>query len=89
MDSAHSRTDSRSPFEQLIERLELCKYAVQEAHYELEPPTDSEQKADLLIAVENLTSEVVDLLHTTKFIVWGELESDFKSKQDSEESEEE
>lgn len=79
-------SDTELPFQRIIERLELCTYAVQEAHYEIEPPTDPEQKADLLLAVEHLTTEVMELLKTTKYYVWGE---PLFSNQDQEEEEEE
>jgi hypothetical protein len=62
----------RVPLEIALENLSLCTLAVQNAHYNIEPPTDPEQKADLLLAVEDLTSEVLDLLKTTKIYVWGE-----------------
>lgn len=54
-----------------IRRLELCSYAVQEIHIELGKPQDPEDKADLLIASENLASEVLDLLTTVRAYVWG------------------
>ncbi len=61
----------REPIEAALERLTLCTLTVQQAHYELEAPSDPEQKADLLLAVEGLTYEVLDLLKTTKAYVWG------------------
>ncbi len=61
----------REPIEAALERLTLCTLTVQQAHYELEPPNDPEHKADLLLAVEGLTYEVLDLLKTTKSYVWG------------------
>ena len=64
-------TDTRDPLRRALERIELCTYAIKEAHYEIEQPTDPEQKADLLLAVEALTLEAVDLLQTTKLFVWG------------------
>ena len=54
-----------------LRRLELTSYAVQEVHTELDKPQDPEEKADLLIATENLASEVIDLLHTVRVYVWG------------------
>lgn len=59
-------------FERIIERLELCRTVVSEAHTQLEVPKDSEQKADILLAVEALTHEVLDLLKTTHRYVWGD-----------------
>ncbi len=54
-----------------LRRLELCTYAVQEIHTELENPQDPEHKADILLATENLAYEVIDLLNTAKLYAWG------------------
>lgn len=54
-----------------LERLLLCTYTIQETHYEIEKPTNPEDKADLLITVEALVFEAIDLLETTKKFVWG------------------
>ena len=66
-----SHPDTRDPLQRALERIELCTYAIQEAHYEVELPDDPERKADLLIAVESLTFEAIDLLRTAKLIAWG------------------
>jgi len=66
-----SHADTRDPMQRALERIELCTYAVQETHLEVEAPTDPELKADLLLAVERLTGEVVDLLHTARYFAWG------------------
>jgi hypothetical protein len=50
----------------------LCQNVVKQTHEELEPPLDSDARADLLIAVESLALETIDLLHTTRAIVWGD-----------------
>jgi hypothetical protein len=63
--------DARDPLQRALDRIELCTYAIQEAHYEVEPPEDPERKADLLLAVEGLAVEAIELLHTTKLFVWG------------------
>jgi hypothetical protein len=68
--------DNRVPLEIVLENLSLCSQAVQNAHYNIDPPTDPDDKADLLLAVEELTKEVIDLLQTTKLYVWGEEDSD-------------
>jgi hypothetical protein len=57
--------------ERLLERLQLCSLVVQEVHLHLEKPQDPEKKADILLAVEDLTGEILDLLKTTKHYVWG------------------
>lgn len=54
-----------------LRRLELCNYAVQEIHAEVDHPEDPEHRADLLIATENLAFEVLDLLHTVRLYAWG------------------
>lgn len=61
----------RTQIQKAVQRLELCKYAVEETHAEIEYPTDPEEKADLLLAVEDLTAEVFDLLSTVKNYAWG------------------
>lgn len=69
-----------TPIDVALRRLELCAYAVQEIHTEVEAPIDPEQKADLLLATEHLTYEVLDLLRTVKTYAWGpedEQEDDF------------
>ena len=63
--------DVRDPHLRALERIELCTYAIQEAHYEVEPPLDPEKKADLLLAVEALAYEAIDLLSTAKLYAWG------------------
>jgi hypothetical protein len=60
-----------TPIDVALRRLELCAYAVQEVHTEVQEPTDPEHKADLLLATENLTYEVLDLLKTVKYYAWG------------------
>ena len=70
----HLNRDPRLPrtsIEKTVHRIQLCSYAVQEAHTEVDYPTDPEDKADLLLAVENLTAEVLDLLGTVKNYAWG------------------
>lgn len=54
-----------------LRRLELCSYAVQEIHIELDEPQDPEQKADLILATEKLVSETFDLYQTVRLYVWG------------------
>jgi hypothetical protein len=79
---ALSRDPLVTPIDIALRRLELCAYAVQEVHTEVEAPTDPEHKADLLLATENLTYEVLDLLKTVKYYAWGpepELEEELDS----------
>jgi len=59
------------PLDVLLERLQLCTEVIKEVHYQLEEPEEADNKADLLLTVEALASETLDLLHTTKNLVWG------------------
>lgn len=68
--------DTRDPLRRALDRIELCTYAIQEAHLEVEYPTDPELKADLLLAAERLTGEAFDLLHTARLYAWGPDEDD-------------
>ena len=54
--------------------MELCAYAVQEIHLEIDQPQDPEQKADLILATEKLVAETFDLYQTVRLYVWGEEE---------------
>ena len=71
-----------------LRRLDLCTYAIQEIHTELEEPTDPEHKADLILATERLVAETIDLYATVRRYVWGEHdEKDFYiSSRDEEEN---
>ena len=64
-----------------LRRLELCAYAVQEIHTEIDPPHDPEQKADLLIATEKLVGEIVDLYSTVRRYAWGEEEEEIEERE--------
>lgn len=59
-----------------LRRLELCAYAVQEIHAQIEVPTNPDAKADLILATEKLVSETVDLYQTVRLYVWGPDEED-------------
>jgi len=67
-----------------LRRLELCNYAIQEIHTELQRPADPEQKADLLVSSENLAFEVLDLLQTVRTYTWGVNDPDFVAPEDQE-----
>jgi hypothetical protein len=54
-----------------LRRLDLCTYAVQEIHIELDQPQDPDSKADLILATEKLVAETVDLYQTVREYVWG------------------
>lgn len=72
-----------------LRRMELCTYAIQEIHIELQAPTDSDEKADLILATERLVGEIVDLYGTVRRYVWGEEEGEengFFSQRDDEDS---
>ena len=68
---AGQRDPLSTPVDVALRRLQLCAYAVQEIHTEVEEPADPDHKADLLLATENLTYEVLDLLRTVKYYAWG------------------
>jgi hypothetical protein len=76
---AGQRDPLSTPVDVALRRLQLCAYAVQEIHTEVEQPSDPEHKADLLLATENLTYEVLDLLKTVKYYAWGP-ESQFQDE---------
>ena len=70
--------ESLSPtLETALRRLQLCSYAIQEIHVELEKPADPEAKADLLLATENVAFEALDLLNTVKLYAWGPEQEEF------------
>ena len=70
-----------------LRRLDLCAYAVQEIHTELNQPQDPEAKADLILATEKLVAETIDLYATVRRYVWGEEEEHefFVSSKDEDE----
>lgn len=61
----------QSPLDTALRRLDLCTYAIQEIHIELDQPQDPESKADLILATEKLVAETVDLYQTVRLYVWG------------------
>lgn len=71
---AERMPQANSPLATALRRLELCSYAVQEIHIELDAPQDPEQKADLILATEKLVAETFDLYQTVRLYVWGEEE---------------
>lgn len=52
---------------------------------EIDQPVDPDQKADLLLATENLAFEVVDLLRTVKVYAWGAEQEQSYHESESEE----
>lgn len=68
--------ERQTQLEIALRRLELCSYAIQEVHAELEAPEDPDSKADLLISAENVAFEVIDLVNTVRGYVWGTEESE-------------
>lgn len=57
-----------------LRRLELCTYAVQEIHSQLDQPDSADSKADLILATEKLVAETVELYQTVRYYVWGKEE---------------
>lgn len=66
--------ERQTKLEIALRRLELCNYAIQEIHAELEAPEDPEAKADLLLSTETVAFEVLDLVNTVRGYVWGDEE---------------
>lgn len=64
----------QTSLETALRRLELCSYAVQELHMQLEQPDNPERKADLILATEQLVGETLDLYKTVRYYVWGQEE---------------
>jgi hypothetical protein len=64
--------DTRDSLSRALNRLELCTFAIQEIHEELDEPQTPDSKADLLLAVEALVFDALHLLQTTKKFVWGD-----------------
>lgn len=54
-----------------LRRLELCTYALQEIHSQLDEPESPEEKADLILATERMVAETIDLYQTVRRYVWG------------------
>ena len=65
-----------------LRRLELCAYAVQEIHVQLDQPTSPESKADLILATEKLVGETLDLYKTVRYYVWGEEEFELSAPEE-------
>jgi hypothetical protein len=64
--------ERQQQLEIIIERINLCSDVVQTIRKELEEPKTPDEKADLLIAVEQLQLDVFRLVTITKDLVWGE-----------------
>jgi hypothetical protein len=62
--------DLRTYIEKATEQLGLCTDVVKDLHKKFETPTGSEQKADLLIASEELAREVIRYLRSVNEAVW-------------------
>ena len=64
--------DRKQQLEVVLDQITLCSEFIQDIHNHLEQPETPDEKADLLIAVENLNKDIYKLLYTTKNLVWGE-----------------
>ncbi len=64
--------DRQQHLEAIINRINLCIDVIQDIHTNLEQPETPDEKADLLIAVENLARDIYLLRKTTQSLVWGE-----------------
>jgi hypothetical protein len=56
--------------ERTLERLRLCRYAVEEALAEMQIETDPDRRADLLLETESLSDSVLELLLTVRDVAW-------------------
>lgn len=62
--------DNSAQHERTLERLRLCRYAVEEVLAELRIETDPVRRADLLIETESLSESVLELLLTVRDVAW-------------------
>lgn len=63
--------ENRENLEQTLERLALISYAVDELIDSYEVPSDPEDRADLLLAAEDMAASVVLLMRQINVEVWG------------------
>lgn len=55
-------------------RLKLCFHAIEEVKLTLLEPIHADQKADLLLATEDLCIATYELLELTRGLIWGDSE---------------
>lgn len=56
--------------EENLELIQLCSLAVDKITNDLADPIFPDDKADLLLAIEELTEQTIDLLHVIRQMVW-------------------
>lgn len=56
--------------QQAVQRLDACSFTVSTVHEHLIDPEDTELRADLLLATEQLLAEVMDLVVDLRMITW-------------------
>jgi hypothetical protein len=56
--------------EQNLRKIKLCRHVIDEAHRTLIDPIYPEDKADLLLATEDLLDSIVYLMEDVTAIVW-------------------
>jgi hypothetical protein len=59
---------------QALARLSACQYTVSTVFQELRDPCDTERRADLLIAIEDLFTEVLQLNNAVNEMTWSSLD---------------
>jgi hypothetical protein len=59
---------------QALARLSACQYTVSTVFQELRDPCDTERRADLLIAVQDLFTEVLQLNNAVNDMTWSSLD---------------
>lgn len=55
-----------------LRRLRLCSLVLEQVRQELLDPFESEKRADLLLEVEDLTSQTLELMTVVREMVWHE-----------------
>lgn len=56
--------------QQACQRLDACSFTVSTVHEHLIDPENSELRADLLLAAEQLLAEIMDLVVDLRMITW-------------------
>jgi hypothetical protein len=62
------------PHAQALARLSACQFTVSTVFQELRDPCDTERRADLLIAVQDLFTEVHQLSNAVNEMTWSSLD---------------
>ena len=55
-----------------LRRIKLCSLVIEQVRQELLDPFEPEKRADLLLEIEDLTSQTLELMTTVREMVWNE-----------------